>query len=137
MLSEPHSCVKCFVSNTHVFDRIIASLRDTAGSAVAAISIKGLPSKRSFTAQAARASVLSPNWRKDTMRRYRIRFPLTAVRRRATVEQQTILAIPPGAVIAVTGESDDAGLVEAEFNGETVAVFQSDLDECAERVASM
>jgi hypothetical protein len=70
------------------------------------------------------------------MPRYRIFLPLTAARKRAALYQPTILTIPPGTICVVTGAPDHAGLVEAESNGEVLAIFQSDLDKCAERISS-
>ena len=71
------------------------------------------------------------------MKRYKIHAPLLAVRRHMdavppssipTQGTELRILIQVGAILRVIGAPDESGLVEAEFQGQSVAVFQRDLD---------
>jgi hypothetical protein len=70
------------------------------------------------------------------MRKYKINSAVPAARVNPAPDQITLCVIPAGTVLAVTGEPDSEGLVNVQYEGELLRVFQRDLDDLAGRVSS-
>jgi hypothetical protein len=70
------------------------------------------------------------------MLKYKIDSPVPAVRVKPGPNQVILCTVPTGSVLAVTSEPDSKGLVNVEYQGETLRVFQRDLNDRACRVSS-